>query len=87
MKKTEIILMRESFMESAASDAVTCGFLAGSVWFNESYCNGSVFMNAVILTLFLMFMFSRRKSKDRTFFSYEEAIMFLHAQSQKEDAK
>lgn len=43
-------------LQSIISDLITLGFLCGSVWFNQTFCNGSYFLNGAILVMFFIFV-------------------------------
>lgn len=75
MKEIKIVYFRESFVQSFFADVTTFGFLCVTVWFNQNYCGGSYFLNAIILVMFIIFL--NRKIKNSEFTSFDEAIKKL----------
>lgn len=80
MSETKIYYVRESLTQSILSDITTFGFLCASVWFNETFCNGSGFMNGVLLVMFLIFLISKFSAKKTTFKSEDDLVEYLIAQ-------
>lgn len=76
-KKPIFILVKENLWQSICSDMFTFGSMASTVWFNQNFCGGSYFLNALILAVLLTIMFSRAGSKTKKFYSVKDAICFL----------
>lgn len=72
-----VYFVRESYWQSLASDATTFGFLVGSVWFNEKFIGGSLFLNGIILIMFILWMFAKTSKKGKVFATESELLEHL----------
>lgn len=76
--KLEIIVIRESFIQSLLSDASTFGFLVGGVAINNAWLGGTMFLNIVLGVMLFATLLARllRKGKDYRK-SPDEAIAYI----------
>jgi hypothetical protein len=73
----QMYLLREGFFTSAAIDLFTFGTLCAAVWFNQTYCGGSWFLNGVVLVCWLTFVLENIFSGGHVFTSKEALIKYL----------
>lgn len=76
-EKTEIIFLRESFIQSLMSDIVTFGSLAGMFYFNYRFLGDSVVIQIIIGVMLLVTSFSRSNKQIKRFDSREDLINYL----------
>ena len=73
----EIIIFKESLLQSILSDIFTFAVIVFGVWFNVHYCGNSYFLNGVLLCCWLIAVFSKANSKAKKFYSPKDAIAYL----------
>lgn len=73
----QIIIYRESFVQSVASDIVSVVFLFGAFYANERYIESKLFA-ALIVILFLLKLIAWASSKKNVFTDKKKAIEFIN---------
>ena len=76
-EKVKTIILKESLPGSIISDATTFGFICFSFWFNQSYVNGSYFVNGLLLVMLIIWLFAKHENHKITFTSIDDAIRYL----------
>lgn len=77
--KTEYLIIKRNVLCSILEDVVTFGMLGGTVWFNQTYCGASWFLNALILWGFIMMVVSYPKIYYSRFYNLDSAIKHLES--------
>lgn len=81
MSKEQIILIRESLIQSVVSDAVTFGIPAFLAYLNHAFLGNAVVYQVLIFCVFFLSVLARLGNSRQIFKSRKEAIQYLESLS------
>ncbi len=76
--KKEIIIYKESIIQSFINDLMTFGFIVASYWFNYQFIGDSNMMKGILLVIVLLTLMSKPVMGKFTFTGKEDAIKHLN---------
>ena len=74
----EIIIYKESLLQSIVADIFTFGVLSGLMFFNHYILEDSKFAGFIFIILWLVFLSSKFNDRKKTFTNKDEAIKYLN---------